>query len=76
MREAIEVLEKAEGVLMKRIREMRDGKPKYAASERLNELRSALKLIKTYEREAQLLEEEEDAYLIESLTINPPIAQA
>jgi hypothetical protein len=46
MNEAIEVLEKAEAVLMKRIREMRDGKPKYAANERLGELRDALKLIK------------------------------
>ena len=31
---------------MKRIREMRDGKPKYAANHRLSELRDALKLIK------------------------------
>ena len=46
MNEAIVVLEKAEAVLMKRIREMRDGKPKYAASERLNELRDALKLLR------------------------------
>lgn len=46
MNEAIEVLEKAEAVLMKRIREMRDGKPKYAANHRLSELRDALKLIK------------------------------
>jgi hypothetical protein len=46
MNEAIEVLEKAEAVLMKRIREMRDGKPKYATNERLSELRNALKLIK------------------------------
>jgi hypothetical protein len=46
MNEAIEVLEKAEAVLMKRIREMRDGKPKYAANQRLSELRNALKLIK------------------------------
>lgn len=44
--EAIVVLEKAEAVLMKRIREMRDGKPKYAASQRLNELRDALKLLR------------------------------
>jgi hypothetical protein len=47
--EAIEVLNKAEAVLMKRIREMRDGKPKYAASERLNELRMAIKVLKQYE---------------------------
>ena len=55
---------------------MRDGKPKYAASERLNELRSALKLIKTYEREAELMAEEEDAILMEALILNPPKAQA
>ena len=47
--EAIEVLNKAEAVQMKRIREMRDGKPKYAASERLNELRTAIKVLKQYE---------------------------
>jgi len=76
MREAIEVLEKAESVLMKRIRAMRDGKPKYAASERLNEIRAALKLIKTVEREVDILKEEQDAILMESLILNPPIAQA
>ena len=47
MLEAITVLEKAEAVLMKRIRAMRDGKPKYEASKRLNELRAALKVLKT-----------------------------
>ena len=44
----------AEAVLMKRIKEMRDGKPKYAASDRLQEIRSALKLIKSYESGASL----------------------
>ena len=48
--EAIEVLNKAEAVLMKRIREMRDGKPKYAASERMQELRTAIKVLKQYEK--------------------------
>jgi hypothetical protein len=47
--EAVIVLTHAEAVLMKRIRDMKDGKPKYAASERLNELRTALKLFKQYE---------------------------
>jgi hypothetical protein len=47
--EAIVVLEKAEAVLMKRIREMRDGKPKYAASDRMNELREALRILKVVE---------------------------
>lgn len=76
MTEAIEVLTKAEAVLMKRIKAMRDGKPKYAANERLRELRDAIKLIKTYEKEAALMQEEEDAYLVEALILNPPIAQA
>jgi hypothetical protein len=57
MNEAIEVLEKAEAVLMKRIREMRDGKPKYAANHRLSELRDALKLIKGNHK--QILSEED-----------------
>lgn len=47
--EAIIVLNHAEAVLMKRIKEMRDGKPKYAASERLTEIRTALKVLKAYE---------------------------
>jgi hypothetical protein len=47
--EALIVLTHAEAVLMKRIRDMKDGKPKYAASERLNELRTAIKLFKQYE---------------------------
>ena len=48
--EAVLVLTHAEAVLMKRIKEMRDGKPKYAASERLTEIRSALKVIKDLEK--------------------------
>jgi hypothetical protein len=35
---------------MKRIRDMKDGKPKYAASERLNELRTAMKVLKDYDK--------------------------
>lgn len=76
MQEAITVLEKAEAVLMKRIRAMRDGKPKYEASKRLNELRAALKVIKQIEQVADEFEAEQDAYLMESLILNPPIAQA
>ena len=76
MQEAIVVLEKAEAVLMKRIRAMKDGSPKWSASSRLNEIRSALKFIKALEREAEALEAEQDEYIKESLIINPPIAQA
>ena len=46
MQEAIEVLEKAESVLMKRIRVMRTGIPKWAAADRLAEIRMVLRLIK------------------------------
>lgn len=62
MNEAIEVLEKAEGVLMKRIREMRDGKPKYAANHRLNELRDALKLIKANSKQPVIEEDVPEFY--------------
>jgi hypothetical protein len=48
--EALIVLTHAEAVLMKRIRDMKDGKPKYAASERLNELRTAMKVLKDYDK--------------------------
>jgi hypothetical protein len=46
MEHAIEVLEKAESVLMKRISKMREGAPKWAANNKILELRKALKLIK------------------------------
>lgn len=72
MREAIEVLEKAESVLMKRIRSMRDGKPKWAASDRLKEIRDALKLIKS----AVINKVDEDSFLVEVFTVNPPTGQA
>jgi hypothetical protein len=76
MQEAIVVLEKAEAVLMKRIRAMKDGSPKWAASSRLNEIRSALKFIKALDREAEAFEAEQDEYLKEALVLHPPIAQA
>lgn len=76
MQEAIVVLEKAEAVLMKRIRAMKDGSPKWSASSRLNEIRSALKLIKALDREVEAFEAEQDEYIKEALILNPPIAQA
>jgi len=76
MNEAIVVLEKAEAVLMKRIRAMKDGSPKWSASSRLNEIRSALKFIKALDREAEAFEAEQDEYIKEALILNPPIAQA
>lgn len=76
MQEAIVVLEKAEAVLMKRIRAMRDGSPKWSASARLNEVRAALKMIKAYEQNAEMYEAERDDMIVEALTLYPPIAQA
>jgi hypothetical protein len=76
MNEAIVVLEKAEAVLMKRIRAMRDGSPKWAASKRLNEIRAALKVLKHLERDVQELLLEQDEMIVEALMQNPPIAQA
>jgi hypothetical protein len=76
MNEAIVVLEKAEAVLMKRIRAMRDGSPKWSASARLNEIRAALKMIKAYEQNAEMYEAERDDMIVEALTLYPPIAQA
>jgi hypothetical protein len=76
MNEAIVVLDKAEAVLMKRIRAMRDGSPKWAASKRLNEIRAALKVLKHVERDVQELLLEQDEMIVEALMQNPPIAQA
>jgi hypothetical protein len=47
MHHAIEVLEKAESVLMQRIRKMRDGSPKWTANDKLRELRDAIALLKS-----------------------------
>lgn len=76
MNEAIVVLDKAEAVLMKRIRAMRDGSPKWAASKRLNEIRAALKVLKHVDRDVQELLLEQDEMIVEALMQNPPIAQA
>jgi hypothetical protein len=40
------VLQKAESVLMQRIRKMKDGEPKYAASERLRDIRNVMNVVK------------------------------
>ena len=52
MEEAIKVLRHAESVLVKKIKAMKDGKPKYAAADKLNELREGIKAIQAAEQEA------------------------
>jgi len=42
----LEVLQKAESVLMQRIRKMKDGEPKWAASQRLRDIRDVLVVVK------------------------------
>ena len=49
MTEAIKVLKHSEVVLMKKIKAMKDGKPKYAANEKLHEIRDALDVLKRYD---------------------------
>ena len=42
----LEVLQKAESVLMQRIRKMKEGEPKWAASQRLREVRDVMVVVK------------------------------
>jgi hypothetical protein len=53
MQEAIDILRHSETVLVKKIKAMKDGKPKYAASAKLNELRDAISVLKDYEKQMQ-----------------------
>ena len=76
MEEAIKVLEHAEVVLMKKIKAMKDGKPKYAASERLNEIRHAMAILKMHDEMDEMMAENEDAILVEQFSKNPPQAKA
>lgn len=77
MDEAINILEHSEVVLMKKIKAMKDGKPKYAASERLREIRQAIALLKQFDIEyKELSEEDEDTLLVNQFTNNPPQAKA
>lgn len=76
MQEAIKILEHSEVVLMKKIKGMKDGKPKYAASEKLRELRDAIGILKAHDEMAELIEENEDAILVEQFTQHPPRAKA
>ena len=79
MEEAIKILRHAEEVLMKKIKSMKDGKPKYAASEKLRELRDAIVVLKQAnmdEEFAKMDEKEEDEMLAQVFAVSPPKAQA
>jgi hypothetical protein len=73
---AIKKLKQDEIVLMKKIKALQDGKPKWAASEQLAEVRSAIALLDRYnEMTAEQMEDEEE-YLKELFESNPPKAKA
>ncbi len=79
MEEPIKILKHAEVVLMKKIKSLKDGKPKWLASEKLRELRHAISILKQVnmdEELAQMDEKEEDEILAQVFTNNPPKAQA
>ena len=76
MEHVIEILKHSEVVLMKKIKGMKDGKPKYAASERLRELRDAIHILKTHNELDEYMAENEDAILVEQFTQHPPQAKA
>jgi hypothetical protein len=48
MQEAISILRHSETVLVKKIKGMKDGIPKYTAADKFNELREAIKALKDY----------------------------
>jgi hypothetical protein len=76
MEYAIQKLKQDEIVLMKKIKALKDGKPKWAANEQLNEIRSAIKLLERYNTISESEIEHEDEILKEIFIANPPQAMA
>lgn len=76
MQYAIDKLKADELVLMKKIKGLQDGKPKWRASEQLDEIRLAIKLLERYRDMTAEDAEEEEEYLKELFEQNPPQAKA
>ena len=76
MEYAINKLKHDEIVLMKKIKGLQDGKPKWAASAQLDEIRSAIKLLERYENITEQDIEDEDEYLKQVFEMSPPKAKA
>lgn len=74
MEEAIDILKHSELVLMKKIKGLQDGKPKWAASERLRQIRYAIDLLEAHNELDEQLDnpETQDEMLVEMFTQNPP----
>ena len=73
---AIDKLKDDEVVLIKKIKSLKDGKPKWKCSEELTQLRSAIKLLERYNEMTAVQMEDEDEYLKELFEENPPKAKA
>ena len=73
---AIMKLKQDEIVLMKKIKGLQDGKPKWAASEQLDEIRSAIELLDRYNNITEQDIEDEDTYLKQVFATNPAKAKA
>ena len=73
---AIQKLKQDEIVLMKKIKGLQDGKPKWAAAEQLDEIRSAIELLERYNTMTEQDLEDEDNYLKQVFVTHPPKAKA
>ncbi len=69
-------LKQDEIVLMKKIKGLQDGKPKWKASEELGQIRSAIALLERYNEMTAEDMENEDEYIKELFEQNPPKAEA
>ena len=76
MDDAIKKLKQDEIVLMKKIKSLQDGKPKWAASEQLDQIRSAIELLDRYNNITEQDIETEDEYLKQIFEVNPAKAKA
>ena len=73
---AIKKLKQDEVVLMKKIKSLQDGKPKWAASAQLDEIRSAIALLERYNDITEQDIENEDEYLKQVFEMSPAKAKA
>jgi hypothetical protein len=73
---AIKKLKQDEIVLMKKIKSLQDGKPKWAASAQLDEIRSAIKLLERYNEMTATDMAEQDEYLKQVFEHTPAKAMA
>ena len=73
---AIKKLKQDEVVLMKKIKGLQDGKPKWATSEQLGEIRSAIALLERYNDMTAEDMENEDEYLKQIFELHPAKAKA